>query len=282
MARIHDDEAEQIREVLRPYLNRRVEVEGTVTEIGTVNDHHTRRDVASVCLNNVEVRTSLVTHNPVIQHVWCSWALTMINAGVMPGDTVRFTAQVYQYVHQDRKSGKQMTRFAIREPRDVRCLNRKLEPLTDDDGFDEAPAERRERVLRGGVGDGPATLAFPVMTAPPAPFKPAAPPPVKPIEVRTNGVTNGVPAAPVLNGTPPAEPARPAEPAPAPVVTEEFKAAADVEAATPIRTPDKPDPPAAEPRADRKELFTALYSLCELHGIEAVKKVLKAVDAVID
>lgn len=119
-----EEEEAEARSQLRTRLGRRVEVEGTVGRFSSVFDPRARREIPSVCVNNVEVRDG---DHPVIDHVWVTWATILVNSGVREGDVVRFTAQVYQYPHRDREDHNKTTqRLGLREPRDLKCLNREL------------------------------------------------------------------------------------------------------------------------------------------------------------
>ncbi len=121
------DVAAELRDQLKPFQHRRIEVEGTVSRVSTVFDHKARREVPSLCFNNLEIREG---DHRVIDHVWVTWATLMQNAGVREGDTVRFTAQVYSYQHRDPEDhNKFFARLGLREPRGFVCLNRTLEPV---------------------------------------------------------------------------------------------------------------------------------------------------------
>lgn len=118
-----DDETS--RAILKKYVNRRVEVEGTISRIGTFWDSQARCNVPSVCLTNPEIRDA--DHPVVSNHVWVAYAQLMTNAGVEKGDTVRCSVQVYQYLQRDQVDpNKTTTRFGFREPRELKCLNRDL------------------------------------------------------------------------------------------------------------------------------------------------------------
>jgi len=118
-------EDETSRAILKKYVNRRVEVEGTISRIGTFYDSQARCNVPSVCLTNPEIRDA--DHPVVSNHVWIAYAQLLTNTGVARGDTIRCTVQVYAYQQKDpTDSNKTYTRYAFREPRDFRCLNRDL------------------------------------------------------------------------------------------------------------------------------------------------------------
>ena len=118
-----DDETS--RAILKKYVNRRVEVEGTISRIGTFWDSQARCNVPSVCLTNPEIRDA--DHPVVSNHVWVAYAQLMTNAGVEKGDTVRCSVQVYAYQQKDPVDpNKTFTRYGFREPRDLKCLNRDL------------------------------------------------------------------------------------------------------------------------------------------------------------
>jgi len=116
---------ETSRAILKKYVNRRVEVEGTISRIGTFWDSQARCNVPSVCLTNPEIRDA--DHPVVSNHVWVAYAQLMTNAGVEKGDTVRCSVQVYAYQQRDAADpNKTFTRYGFREPRDLKCLNRDL------------------------------------------------------------------------------------------------------------------------------------------------------------
>ena len=92
-------EDETSRAILKKYVNRRVEVEGTISRIGTFWDSQARCNVPSVCLTNPEIRDA--DHPVVSNHVWVAYAQLMTNAGVEKGDTVRCSVQVYAYQQRD-------------------------------------------------------------------------------------------------------------------------------------------------------------------------------------
>lgn len=118
-----DDETS--RAILKKYVNRRVEVEGTISRIGTFWDSQARCNVPSVCLTNPEIRDN--DHPVVSNHVWVAYAQLMTNAGVEKGDTVRCSVQVYAYQQKDAADpNKTYTRYGFREPRELKCLNRDL------------------------------------------------------------------------------------------------------------------------------------------------------------
>lgn len=118
-----DDETS--RAILKKYVNRRVEVEGTISRIGTFWDSQARCNVPSVCLTNPEIRDA--DHPVVSNHVWVAYAQLMTNAGVEKGDTVRCSVQVYAYQQRDAADpNKTFTRYGFREPRELKCLNRDL------------------------------------------------------------------------------------------------------------------------------------------------------------
>ena len=118
-------EDETSRAILKKYVNRRVEVEGTISRIGTFWDSQARCNVPSVCLTNPEIRDA--DHPVVSNHVWVAYAQLMTNAGVEKGDTVRCSVQVYAYQQRDPVDpNKTSTRFGFREPRELKCLNRDL------------------------------------------------------------------------------------------------------------------------------------------------------------
>jgi hypothetical protein len=120
---VTDDETS--RAILKKYANRRVEVEGTISRIGTFWDSQARCNVPSVCLTNPEIRDA--DHPVVSNHVWVAYAQLMTNAGVEKGDTVRCSVQVYSYLQRDPTDpNKTTTRFGFREPRELKCLNRDL------------------------------------------------------------------------------------------------------------------------------------------------------------
>jgi hypothetical protein len=139
-------EDETTRAILKKYVNRRVEVEGTISRIGTFWDSQARCNVPSVCLTNPEIRDA--DHPVVSNHVWIAYAQLMTNAGVAKGDTVRCSVQVYSYLQRDQEDpNKTTTRFGFREPRDLKCLNRDLMPVqsnghptaADDEPDEELP-----------------------------------------------------------------------------------------------------------------------------------------------
>jgi hypothetical protein len=140
---VTDDETS--RAILKKYVNRRVEVEGTISRIGTFWDSQARCNVPSVCLTNPEIRDA--DHPVVSNHVWVAYAQLMTNAGVAKGDTVRCSVQVYSYLQRDADDpNKTTTRFGFREPRDLKCLNRDLTPTNgqpavadDEPEVEEAP-----------------------------------------------------------------------------------------------------------------------------------------------
>ena len=118
-------EDETSRAILKKYVNRRVEVEGTISRIGTFWDSQARCNVPSVCLTNPEIRDA--DHPVVSNHVWVAYAQLMTNAGVEKGDTVRCSVQVYAYQQKDPLDpNKTFTRYGFREPRELKCLNRDL------------------------------------------------------------------------------------------------------------------------------------------------------------
>jgi hypothetical protein len=118
-------EDETSRAILKKYVNRRVEVEGTISRIGTFWDSQARCNVPSVCLTNPEIRDA--DHPVVSNHVWVAYAQLMTNAGVEKGDTVRCSVQVYAYQQRDAADpNKTFTRYGFREPRELKCLNRDL------------------------------------------------------------------------------------------------------------------------------------------------------------
>ena len=118
-----DDETS--RAILKKYVNRRVEVEGTISRIGTFWDSQARCNVPSVCLTNPEIRDA--DHPVVSNHVWIAYAQLLTNTGVDRGDTIRCTVQVYAYQQRDPNDpNKTGTRYGFREPRDLKCLNRDL------------------------------------------------------------------------------------------------------------------------------------------------------------
>jgi hypothetical protein len=120
---VTDDETS--RAILKKYVNRRVEVEGTISRIGTFWDSQARCNVPSVCLTNPEIRDA--DHPVVSNHVWVAYAQLMTNAGVEKGDTVRCSVQVYAYQQRDAADpNKTFTRYGFREPRELKCLNRDL------------------------------------------------------------------------------------------------------------------------------------------------------------
>ena len=139
-------EDETTRAILKKYVNRRVEVEGTISRIGTFWDSQARCNAPSVCLTNPEIRDA--DHPVVSNHVWIAYAQLMTNAGVAKGDTVRCSVQVYSYLQRDQEDpNKTTTRFGFREPRDLKCLNRDLMPVqsnghptaADDEPDEELP-----------------------------------------------------------------------------------------------------------------------------------------------
>lgn len=137
-----DDETS--RAILKKYVNRRVEVEGTISRIGTFWDSQARCNVPSVCLTNPEIRDA--DHPVVSNHVWVAYAQLMTNAGVEKGDTVRCSVQVYSYLQRDQVDpNKTTTRFGFREPRELKCLNRDLAQgngrPTADEAADEVEGE---------------------------------------------------------------------------------------------------------------------------------------------
>lgn len=138
-----DDETS--RAILKKYVNRRVEVEGTISRIGTFWDSQARCNVPSVCLTNPEIRDA--DHPVVSNHVWVAYAQLMTNAGVEKGDTVRCSVQVYQYLQRDQVDpNKTTTRFGFREPRELKCLNRDLAQGNGRPAADEAESDAEEEV----------------------------------------------------------------------------------------------------------------------------------------
>ena len=138
-----DDETS--RAILKKYVNRRVEVEGTISRIGTFWDSQARCNVPSVCLTNPEIRDA--DHPVVSNHVWIAYAQLLTNTGVDRGDTIRCTVQVYAYQQRDPNDpNKTGTRYGFREPRDLKCLNRDLAqangqtaPAEDEAADEEVP-----------------------------------------------------------------------------------------------------------------------------------------------
>ncbi len=123
---------EESRQQLKPYSGRRIEVEGTISQLGSLYDPKVRREMPTICMNNLEVRDK---DHPVINHVWVTWAVLMVNAGVKVGDTMRFTAQVYSYHKKDPDDHNKSTmRWGLREPRDFKCLNRDLPARVEANG----------------------------------------------------------------------------------------------------------------------------------------------------
>lgn len=146
------EQAREVREQLLPYNRRRVEVEGTVTRVGTFWDAKARMNVPAVCVGNLEIREG---DHPVVDHVWVSYADLMLKAGVVKGDTVRFTAQVYEYHHKDAADPNKVTsRCGLREPRDLRGLNRELAPPDDGPVLGGAAAVRGETRALVRIADG--------------------------------------------------------------------------------------------------------------------------------
>jgi hypothetical protein len=132
---------EQNRTILKRYVNRRIEVEGTISRVGTFWDSQARCNVPSVCLTNPEIRDD--EHPVVSSHVWIAYAQLITNAGVDKGDTIRCTVQVYSYLQRDQTDpNKTTTRYGFREPRDLKCLNRELTPAQEPAKVEAArPAE---------------------------------------------------------------------------------------------------------------------------------------------
>lgn len=138
-----DDETS--RAILKKYVNRRVEVEGTISRIGTFWDSQARCNVPSVCLTNPEIRDA--DHPVVDNHVWVAYAQLMTNAGVEKGDTVRCSVQVYQYLQRDQVDPNKTTqRFGFREPRELKCLNRDLAQGNGRPAADEVETDVEEEV----------------------------------------------------------------------------------------------------------------------------------------
>jgi hypothetical protein len=126
------DLATHVREQLRPFLNRRIEFEGTVGKASSVYDHKAKREVPTRLMNNLEIREG---DHQVIDHAWLTWATMLEQTGVRPGDVIRFTAQVYSYQHRDADDhNKFTTRLGVREPRDITCMNRELTKPVDLNG----------------------------------------------------------------------------------------------------------------------------------------------------
>jgi hypothetical protein len=187
------DEAVLIRDVLKQFNSRRIEVEGTVSRIAKVWDSRARREVPSVCLNNVEIRDGDYDH-PTVNHVWVTWALILINSGIREGDVIRLSAQVYQYDHRDPTDyNKFTTRYGLREPREIVCLNRTLRQ--DDDSANAMDDDERvlaaAPVLRDGDDDSPEPGPAPAVPAP-----------------TVNGVAASVPVPPAPQPVPLTDPKR--------------------------------------------------------------------------
>ena len=165
-----DDEA--TRAILKKYVHRRVEVEGTISRIGTFYDPQARCNVPSVCLTNPEIRDA--DHPVVSNHVWIAYAQLLTNTGVDRGDTIRCSVQVYSYFQRDPNDpNKTTTRYGFREPRDLKCLNR---DLTQANGHvsaaDAEPEEPEEEVPPMPV---PEPVKVPEPVRPPEPVAPADP-----------------------------------------------------------------------------------------------------------
>ena len=157
-----DDES--TRAILKKYVHRRVEVEGTISRIGTFYDPQARCNVPSVCLTNPEIRDA--DHPVVSNHVWIAYAQLLTNTGVDRGDTIRCSVQVYSYQQRDAADpNKTTTRYGFREPRDLKCLNR---DLTQSNGHvpEAAEDECEEEVP---------PMPEPVKAPEPAPVAPADP-----------------------------------------------------------------------------------------------------------
>lgn len=166
---MNQDIAQEVREQLKPYQNRRIEVEGTISHLGRCYDHRMRREVESVCFQNIEIRED---EHPVIDHCWVTFAKLLVQAGVRVHDTVRFTAQVYDYKQRDPVDPNKFTvRLGLREPRDFRCLNRELTPEGGEREPVHAPdvdAEFEKFKEANGLA-GPLVVCESVHPAPPAP-----------------------------------------------------------------------------------------------------------------
>jgi hypothetical protein len=157
---------ETSRAILKKYVNRRVEVEGTISRIGTFYDSQARCNVPSVCLTNPEIRDA--DHPVVSNHVWIAYAQLLTNTGVARGDTIRCTVQVYAYQQRDPADpNKTFTRYGFREPRDFRCLNRDLSVATA-----QAPAAAEENGAEDADLPEPEPVKAPDSVAPAAPADP--------------------------------------------------------------------------------------------------------------
>lgn len=170
------EKAAEVREQLKPFRNRRIEVEGTISQIGSCWDHNLRRQVPSLCVKNLEIRSG---DHPVVDHVWVIFAGLMLQTGVREGDTVRFTAQVYQYRWTPPNDpNRSVERLGLREPRDVVCLNRQLKP-------EELELARfADQRTREAIDEGRMTKEDETADGPDSPPAPEPPPPVPPPDPR--------------------------------------------------------------------------------------------------
>lgn len=118
------------REELKPYVGRRITVEGRLHKYGSFEDTKLNRNVPTALMQDLDIMegTNLDKRFALVSYLWLQFASPMKEAGAQPGDVVRFSAIAFSYrTRDDLDLHKWLTKYSLKDPVSVEIVR----PLSD-------------------------------------------------------------------------------------------------------------------------------------------------------
>ena len=111
------------RDYLKPHHGKRITIEGRIQKWGKYFDGRMRRDVESVCLQDVDIIEVNDLRWSLCDHVWVGLSQPVREVADV-GDKVRMDVRVYDYLSTDPNDhNKRSRRYGLREPQDVTVVH---------------------------------------------------------------------------------------------------------------------------------------------------------------
>lgn len=109
------------RVALKPFVGKRITIEGHIRRFDRFVDGRTHRNIPTVLLADVEIISEDANGNEsreyATDHVTVVSALSVVESGAQPGDVVRLEVLVHKYHQRDRDDPNvSVTRYGLRDP----------------------------------------------------------------------------------------------------------------------------------------------------------------------